>query len=140
MQLLPSSVSPLRGFHFTISDHVPPIKTTGDCSFYILRRFPSDVFLDPYELEQRLLDNVSPRFEVWGETDLELPVSAVSEGSLVLLGPVPSGNRIDTPIHARYPLPSWNSSHVTIRLNAALLLTVCPSISEYLVKSQRLVN
>ena len=133
MQSLPSSVSPAQGLHFIISDHVPPMNPAGDCSLHILRRFPSGVFVDPYELEQRQLDNVGPRFKVWGETDLELPVSAVSEGSLLLLGPVMSGSQVDLPIHARYPLPSWNTSHVTIKLESARLLIVCKSDGEFVV-------
>lgn len=137
MQLLASTVTPRQGFHFTISDHVPPVTPTGDCSFHILRRFPRDVFVDPYELEQRVLDKVGPQFKVWGETDLELPVSAVSDGSLVLLGPVKSSSQIDSPIHARYPLPSWNTSHVSVRLDTARLLTVCKSDQDNTKKAEK---
>lgn len=88
---------------------------------------PRDVFVDPYELTQRQHDNIGPDFKLWGETDLELPTSAVSEGSLALLGPVESGITVDLPFHARYPLPSVNDTHVTLKLKEPSLLTICDS-------------
>lgn len=121
------TVSPSQGLHFVISDHVPTFEVPkrSNCSLHILHRFPPDIFVDPYELEQRVLDKISPSFKVWGETDLELPVSAVSEGSLLLLGPVTADAQVDVPIHARYPLPSWVSSHALITLDDPTLLLVC---------------
>jgi GPI mannosyltransferase 1 subunit X len=122
-----SAVSPSQGLHFVISDQVPPFEVPkeSNCLLHILHRFPPDVFVDPYELEQRVLDKISPPFKVWGETDLELPVSAVSEGSLLLLGPVTTGEQVDVPIHTRYPLPSWTSSHASVTLDNPTLLLVC---------------
>jgi hypothetical protein len=127
MQSPTCTVSPSQGLHFVVSDHVPASETPekSKCSLHILHRFPPDLFVDPYELEQRVLDKVCPSFKVWGETDLELPVSAVSEGSLLLLGPVTAGVRVDVPMHARYPLPSWISSHTLVKLEDPSLLLVC---------------
>jgi hypothetical protein len=99
-----------------------------DCAVYILHAFPSDVFLDSYELNQRVQDRITPSFMgIWGETDLELPVAAVGldHGSSILFGPlalapassatatataVPpdpksDATEIDFPFHARYPRP-----------------------------------
>lgn len=136
-QATTTRIFPPRGFHFIISDLVSPNAAQspiqdGNCTFYILHGFPSDVFIDPYELNQRVQDRITPSFVgIWGETDLELPVAAVDpdRGSSILFGPfspiipaVPaipaspghlpykSGPRtemlqIDFPLHARYPLP-----------------------------------
>ena len=133
-----SSVSPSQGLHFTVSDHISvfDIPEGSNCSLHVLHRLPPDVFVDPYELEQRVLDKLGPPFKLWGETDLELPVSAVSEGSLVLLGPVKPGAQVDLPIHARYPLPSWTSSHVSVNLEDPTLMLVCDRREFWHLESQ----
>ena len=90
-----TSVSPSQGFHFIISDLISlnavqsPLQDSN-CAFYILHGFPSDVFIDPYELHQRVQDRITPNFVgLWGDTDLELPVAAVDldRGSSILFGP-----------------------------------------------------
>ncbi len=138
MQLPSSSISPLQGLHFTIVDRIPSSRlTAGQCSLYILHRFPVDVFVDPYELEQRVQDSISPNFKVWGLTDLELPVSSVKDseqGSLLLLGPLDTigALEVSVPIHARYPLPSQDASHANVTLPAPSLLTACTGPREHL--------
>lgn len=94
-----TSVSPSQGFHFLISDHISlavqsPVQDSN-CAFYVLHGFPSDVFIDPYELHQRVQDRVTPNFVgLWGDTDLELPVAAVDpdRGSSILFGPFSSAS------------------------------------------------
>jgi len=131
-------ISPSQGFHFIISDLITPNEVQspvrdGNCTFYILHGLPSDVFIDPYELNQRIQDRIMPSFVgIWGETDLELPVATVDpdRGSSILFGPfspvlsardappdhLPYRSQpksgaaeileIDFPLHARYPLPT----------------------------------
>lgn len=132
-----TSISPSQGFHFIISDFISPNAVQspiqdGNCAFYILHGFPSDVFIDPYELHQRVQDRITPSFVgIWGDTDLELPAAAVdrNRGSSILFGPFSPASfdtaaplhrlldksqpkrglaemlEIDFPLHARYPLP-----------------------------------
>lgn len=133
-----TSVSPSQGFHFIISDLISlnaaqsPVQDRN-CAFYILHGLPSDVFIDPYELHQRVQDRITPNFVgLWGDTDLELPVAAVDpdRGSSILFGPfypasftaataAPPDHLLDKggagaaemleinfPLHARYPLPN----------------------------------
>ncbi|PVG02768.1 hypothetical protein CPB86DRAFT_750624 [Serendipita vermifera] len=128
MQRPVSSISPLQGLHFMVHNAVPDKLegyTPSKCNLFTLYRFSQDVFVDPYELEQRFQDGVLPKSQVWGETDLELPVSAVEEGSLVLLGPLATTLDFDLPIHARYPLPSTTESHATVLIQTPQVLTVC---------------
>jgi hypothetical protein len=136
MQRPVSSVSPLQGLHFMVHNSVPDNLegyTPSKCNLYTLHRFSRDVFVDPYELEQRFQDKVLPKSQVWGETDLELPVSAVEEGSLVLIGPLGSTLDFDLPIHARYPLPSTTESHATVMIQTPHVLTVCNARREYYI-------
>ena len=90
-----TSVSPSQGFHFLISDLISlnavqsPVQDSN-CAFYVLHGFPSDVFIDPYEVHQRVQDRITPNFVgIWGDIDLELPVAAVDpdRGSSILFGP-----------------------------------------------------
>ncbi|KAG8837065.1 hypothetical protein FRC18_010085 [Serendipita sp. 400] len=127
MQSLTTSITPLQGFHFTFQDNIPEqkkVEQSAGCNVYVLHRFPKDVFVDPYELEQRVLDGVAPTFKIWGETDLELPVSSVKEGSSVLLGPLSAGV-LEFPFHARYPIPLSNDTHATIDIQQPTLISVC---------------
>jgi len=140
-----TSVSPSQGFHFIISDLISlnaaqsPVQDSN-CAFYILHGFPSDVFIDPYELHQRVQDRITPNIVgLWGDTDLELPVAAVDpdRGSSILFGPFspasfttataglpgPPGRLLDKdgagaveinfPVHARYPLPNSTNTGTT---------------------------
>ena len=127
----------------------------SNCAFYILHGFPSDVFIDPYELNQRVQDRITPSFMgIWGETDLELPVAAMDRdhGSSILFGPfspaaaaspdhllLPYKNepkrtemlQVDFPLHARYPLPrditvpSGAHTHAETHILVPTLLHVC---------------
>ena len=151
-------ISPSQGFHFIISDTLSPNAVRspiqdGNCAFYILHGFPSDVFIDPYELNQRVQDRITPSFVgIWGDTDLELPVAAVhpDRGSSILFGPFSPATaaspdhfphksehkrteilQIDFPLHARYPLPknitvpSSGRTHAETRILVPALLHVC---------------
>jgi len=147
-----TSISPSQGFHFIISDLISPNAVQSplqdrNCAFYILHGLPSDVFIDPYELHQRVQDRITPSFVgIWGDTDLELPVAAVDpdHGSSILFGPFSpasvattappdrlvdksqprSGSaemlKIDFPLHARYPLPMNSTAPSSRRTHAAI--------------------
>jgi hypothetical protein len=151
-----TGISPSQGFHFIISDHISPNAVQspvqdGSCAFYVLHGFPSDVFLDPYELRQRVQDRITPSFVgIWGQTDLELPVAAVDPdcGSSILFGPFfPASSaagappdsllgkdqpksgatemlEIDFPFHARYPLPMNTTAPSSGRTHAAIHVPV----------------
>ena len=126
-----AQVKPEQGFHFAFHVSVP-VHLKGDkCALYVLHALPSQVFVDPYELEQRWQDNIGSPFRVWGETNLELPVSSVSEGSLVLLGPLKPDQQVEMPFHARYPRPLRNATHATVILQNPSFLTVCSQAREF---------
>lgn len=123
-----TTVKPKQGFHFTFQNYIPThqfAQKSDKCAFYVLHSLPPHVFVDPYELEQRLHDNVGAPFRVWGETNLELPVSSVNEGSLVLLGPLKAEQHVELPFHARYVRPQKNATHATVVLQNPSLLKVC---------------
>lgn len=158
-----TSISPSQGFHFIISDLISPNAVQspvpdGNCAFYILHGLPSDVFIDPYELHQRVQDRITPSFVgIWGDTDLELPVAAVGLdcGSSILFGPfspapfttaTPPGRlldkrgtaemlKIDCPLHARYPLPKNTTTpfsgrtHAAVHIPAPALVLVCERLA-----------
>lgn len=155
-----TSISPSQGFHFIISDLISPNAVQSpiqddNCAFYILHSFPSDVFIDPYELHQRVQDRITPSFVgIWGDTDLELPAAAVgrNRGSSILFGPFATAApphrlldksqpkrglaemlEIDFPLHARYPLPLPKNTtapfsrrtHATVHVPVPALVLVC---------------
>jgi len=108
-------ISPHQSFHFTISCNCSfsstPVKPPPPSynNVYALFLLPVSLFVDRYELEQRFVDGDGPRAQVWGETNLELPVASPSlnpDGSAVLL--TLQGRHHDQfhmPLHARYLLP-----------------------------------
>lgn len=101
-------IAPRRGYHFQVSCNVSSSTHSGSeiYAFFVL---PPSVFVDKYELEQRCIDNDGPCAQVWGETNLELPLASERldmRGSAVLLtleGEYSS--KFDMPLHARYTLP-----------------------------------
>ncbi|KZO95823.1 PIG-X/PBN1 protein [Calocera viscosa TUFC12733] len=106
------TLSPSQGFHRTLS--LAPLATssspstvpedTQHCILQALLFLPADIFADPYELEQRHADGRLGKFRIWGEVDLEAPVSAVDQrGTAVLLDVDEEGTEI--PLHLRYPRP-----------------------------------
>lgn len=107
-----ASLSPITGFH-TISTIV--INNTEQSPphqhLHILYLLPSSVFVDRYELEQKHHDGDLPPFDVWGETNLELPLQAVQKGGSALLltlgtiGPVKEFEVVEVPLHMRYTIP-----------------------------------
>jgi hypothetical protein len=163
-----TSISPSQAFHFIISDRISPNAVQspvqdGDCAFYILHGFPSDVFIDPYELHQRVQDRITPSFVgIWGDTDLELPVAAVGpdRGSSILFGPFSPPQlaiatppdrlldkrgaaeilEIDFPLHARYPLPKNKNKNTTAPFSGPTHVAVHIPVPALVLVCERLVH
>lgn len=97
-----------RGFHLTSTTDIIFSQSSGGCKLHALFLFPSDVFVDRYELGQRRQDGVlGSEFEVWGETDLELPVQAVNRrGSALLISLSANQSTLEVPFHLRYLEPT----------------------------------
>lgn len=108
------------GFHPTLvttfsSPPVSPLES-GSCALTLLYHLPAEIILDPYQLAQLHADGalVSPsslprpngtRYEVWGETELELPVSRVGKEGMGLRVEIEDGEaleRVEVPVHGRY--------------------------------------
>ncbi|KIN93026.1 hypothetical protein M404DRAFT_36471 [Pisolithus tinctorius Marx 270] len=104
--LLSFALSPTRGFHSTLLARIALHDENYACSEFVLYTLPPSVIVDRHELIDRGIE-----FELWGESNLELPVFAVSEANTSLLVNVrhvePHGNEVlvDVPIHARYGVP-----------------------------------
>lgn len=103
-----------RGFHLTSTSHIDILQTSDTCTLHALFLFPSDLFVDRYELEQRRQDGVlGKKFQVWGETDLELPVQAVDRrGSALLIGLHANQSILDVPFHLRYLEPATSDGSI----------------------------
>lgn len=101
-------VFPPQSFHFTISCNSSFTSDTPS-NAYALFLLPVSLFVDRYELNQRFVDGEGPRAQVWGETNLELPVASPKlnpAGSAVLLALQGKHyNQFHMPLHARYLLP-----------------------------------
>lgn len=105
------------GLHITTHTTLTlPFLTDPSCTFHILFLLPPSVFVDKYELGQRHHDGSLPAFNVWGETDLELPVDVVDGRGSALMISLPSagleigtdGERhveLEVPLHLRYMTP-----------------------------------
>lgn len=116
------AITPHRGSHFQISCSVTSRPASSTYALFVL---PPSLFVDKYELEQRCIDNDGPCAQVWGETNLELPLASDRldmRGSAVLL--TLEGDyltKFDMPLHARYALPSGGETsprtHVTIDIS-----------------------
>ncbi|KDQ11743.1 hypothetical protein BOTBODRAFT_177121 [Botryobasidium botryosum FD-172 SS1] len=123
-----SLAPPAHPFHLktitTLSLPAEPQSPSPACSLHLLFQLPPSIFIDPYELEE-LEDHYGRlRYRVWGETDLEKPVSAVDSRGSVLLVDVGAdilGNahkkggggelQVEVPMHVRYLSPSpWTST------------------------------
>ena len=111
-----SSSLAAQGFHFTVSTTVNAALQDADrdCALHLLFDLDPHVYADQYELAQRP-DYTS---SLWGDTDLERPVSAVhSNGSVLLITAhehiIPRGQTtsptFDVPLHVRYGKPSETS-------------------------------
>lgn len=104
-------ITPQQSFHFTIMCNCTYASASDKPpNAYALFSLPVSLFVDKYELEQRFVDGDGPRAQVWGETNLELPLASSrlnTRGSAVLL--TLRGEHCDRfhmPLHARYLLPA----------------------------------
>ncbi|EJF62513.1 hypothetical protein DICSQDRAFT_57442 [Dichomitus squalens LYAD-421 SS1] len=109
-----SSSLDAQGFHFTLSTIVNVSSRDDHCTFHLLLELDPHVYADQYELAQR------PEYTslVWGDADLERPVSAVHPNGSVLLVTThkhvtlraqATNFTVDVPLHARYGRPTETS-------------------------------
>lgn len=117
-----------KGFHTTLSTRISlhARHEYAACNLLILYELPSDIIIDPFELNDHGL-----HFEFVGNTDLELPISAVgNEAGWLLVAPEPEKEVVvvDLPLHVRYGVPGegYNPRHV-IQLPPPTCLWGCPS-------------
>ncbi|KZT56981.1 PIG-X/PBN1 protein [Calocera cornea HHB12733] len=116
------SLAPSRGFHRTLSLSPPTSSAsarlpqeTGRCILQALLFLPPQIFADPYELQQRHTDGRLGATRMWGDVELEAPVSAVDGRGTALLLDLDrdpdreegerTGAEVEVPLHLRYPRP-----------------------------------
>ncbi|KAH7889887.1 PIG-X [Phlebopus sp. FC_14] len=130
MSLLSCSLNPTHGFHSTLSTRIALNSPASDCSAFVLFALPPSIIIDRYELLDRRLT-----FELWGESNLELPVFAADQSDTVLLlnvtptVPHSSDAIVDTdiPVHARYGTPeSGRSKYYRIEVPPPTCFWACP--------------
>ncbi|KAF8589998.1 hypothetical protein K439DRAFT_1612288 [Ramaria rubella] len=121
---LTSSLRPSRGFHFEFSTNLSLIPPRAECDLYLLHVLPADIFVDKYELKEHGL-----RFNLHGESNLELPLTAVGPEGSTLEVHVPPSMRVDVPLHARYPLSS-TSSYSIVRVPQSQAYWACPGSTQ----------
>ncbi|EGO21814.1 hypothetical protein SERLADRAFT_474725 [Serpula lacrymans var. lacrymans S7.9] len=132
-----SYLAPIQGSHSTYSTRVHLWQTGAkhECTLHFLHMLPPDIIVDPYELI-----DLHHSFNIFGVSNLELPVSAVQDFGTVLLlnASLPNRNEndiditIDIPIHIRYGVPSSHNSHKTIEVKPPASFWACPTgSSEY---------
>jgi hypothetical protein len=99
------------------------------CELHLAQALPSDVFVDPYELELR-----KGQYEatVYGERNLELPVHEMSgQGQVVLLRvAVPAEAKeveIELPVHLRYGVPRKGGGIEMVNVTWPEAFWACPS-------------
>lgn len=125
-----------NGYH-PVSDTTISFNKTQchlDCSIYLYFFLPPLIFVDPYELVHY---EASYAFRHWGTSNLELPVSAVSQnGSYLLLNVHHTANEhevhVKVPLHLRYGDLSKDqlSSYHTVDLAWPIGFFECPLTSE----------
>jgi len=117
-----------KGFHTTLSTrislHARP--EYAACNLLILYELPPDIIIDPFELNDHGL-----HFEFVGNTNLELPISAVgNEAGWLLVASEPAKEVVvvDLPLHVRYGVPGegYNPRHI-IQLPPPACFWGCPS-------------
>jgi len=138
-----SLMPPAHPFHLkTITTFSLPsesLHALQACSLHLLFQLPPSIFIDLYELEEQ---NDHHTYAVWGETDLEKPVSAVdSRGSALLVNVSSSGTdqdkagglQVQIPMHVRYLSPSTSTKagervgmYETVEWSWPLGFYVCP--------------
>lgn len=102
-ELLSYTASPGQGFHSTLTAGLRLDEPAPTCSAFVLYTLPPSIIVDRYELSDRGID-----FELWGESNLELPVFAVSQTHTRLLVKVAARSDevlVNLPVHARYGVP-----------------------------------
>lgn len=126
--LLSFTLSPRRGFHSTLSAGIALYKAAPGCSSFILYTLPPSIIVDRYELSDR---NIT--FELWGESNLELPVFAVEQSDVtLLLSAMPAAPHlqevvVDVPIHVRYGPPLSRYAHYqSIEIPPPMCFWACP--------------
>ncbi|KIM57639.1 hypothetical protein SCLCIDRAFT_1219329 [Scleroderma citrinum Foug A] len=126
--LLSFTLSPRRGFHSTLSAGIALYKAAPGCSSFILYTLPPSIIVDRYELSDR---NIT--FELWGESNLELPVFAVEQSDVtLLLSAMPAAPHlqevvVDVPIHVRYGPPLSSYTHYqSIEIPPPMCFWACP--------------
>ncbi|KAI6126243.1 PIG-X [Pisolithus croceorrhizus] len=128
MLLSSFAVSPARGFHSTLSARITLHDEDHTCSVFVLYALPPSVIVDRHELVDHGIE-----FELWGESNLELPVFAVSQTNTSLLLSarplVPHLNEVlvEVPIHARYGVPLRGSMpRQLIEIPPPTCIRACP--------------
>ncbi|KAL4074612.1 PIG-X [Scleroderma yunnanense] len=124
--LLSFALSPSRGFHSTLSTRIALNDAPPGCSTLVLYTLPPSIIVDRYELSDRDI-----AFELWGESNLELPVFAVNQSDVVLLLDVkPASNLqeavVDVPVHVRYGPPHSGDTHQSIEVPPPMCFWACP--------------
>lgn len=139
--LLSFNLSPSRGFHSTLSATIALNYAAPECSAFVLYTLPPNIIIDRYELSDRDIS-----FELWGESNLELPAFAVNQSEGTLLLNATSAARhsqeivVDVPVHARYGLPLSGEVHYqSIEIPAPTCFWACPG-SGMLNESSRMLN
>lgn len=120
-----SDLHPKHGFHpiSASSLHVPAQFRT--CTYHLLYSLPPSVFVDKYELANY---RSSYSFQLWGTSNLELPVFALEQSNSTLLLTVePSDEPIEVnvPLHLRYGSPALDS-YVHIKAPEPVGFFSCP--------------
>ncbi|KAI6043094.1 PIG-X [Pisolithus marmoratus] len=128
MLLSSFAVSPTRGFHSTLLARIALHDEDHACSTFVLYTLPPGVIVDRHELIDRGVE-----FELWGESNLELPVFAVSQAnSSLLLSVRPIASHVnevlvDVPVHARYGVPlRGNKPRQLIEIPPPTCFRACP--------------
>ena len=126
--LLSFALSPRRGFHSTLSAGIALHKAAPGCSAFMLYTLPPSIIVDRYELADR---NIT--FELWGESNLELPVFAVDQSDVTLLLSAMSAEPqlqevvVDVPVHVRYGPPLSRDTHYqSIEIHPPMCFWACP--------------
>lgn len=127
---LSSSIEPSRSFHTTHHTHVTASRPSAACSLHLLYSLSPASFVDPFQLDAHAAHY---SFTLWGESDLELPLGAVSSTASLLLLNVSDTSFdplvVSLPLHARYLLPLQEDVHSdpgAVKLPWPLGFWACP--------------
>lgn len=128
-ELLSYTASPGQGFHSTLTAGLRLDEPAPTCSAFVLYTLPPSIIVDRYELSDRGID-----FELWGESNLELPVFAVSQTHTRLLVKVAARSDevlVNLPVHARYGVPFTGDPMLqSIEIPPPATFWACPQSAE----------